>query len=113
MKIRDRGTKKWVSLMLPEHVRELKNSLIDETTIKQPILDVQKIEVMEETVLEAMKYNETLIFSIFFDGFIKTIIGKVHFIDYIQKEFRLKDEYGSIHFISFKDIVNIEKGENL
>lgn len=112
MSLRDRGTKKWTAMMLPEHVRELKKSLIDEKRIKRPILDEQEIEMLEETVIEAIDRDYPLIFSIFENGFIQTITGKVTFIDHIQKQFRVKDTSEITHFIAFKDVINIEKSEN-
>lgn len=99
--------------MLPEHVRELHRSLIDETKITKPILDEQQIEQLEEVTLEAIEKDTPLLFSTFHDGFIITIHGKITYIDHIQKQFRVKDTSEITHFIAFKDVVSIEKGEGL
>lgn len=111
MTLRDRGTKKWTSMMLPEHVRELKKSLIDEKRIAKPILDEQKIELMEEIVHSAIENDDPLLFSIYIDGFINKISGKVTFIDHIQKQFKITDDAGYKRSIFFKDVTNIEKSE--
>ncbi|MBL4952077.1 YolD-like family protein [Neobacillus sp. YIM B02564] len=109
--LKDRGTKKWTAMMLPEHVRELKKCLNDEIKIKRPILDEQKIERMEETIIEALDANQTLEFSIYEDGFIEVYTGKITFIDHIQKQFKIMDGSGHKHLLSFRDVINIEKSE--
>lgn len=111
MTLRDRGTKKWTAMMLPEHVRELKKSLIDEKRIKRPILDEQQIEQLEETIIEAIEKDIPLLFSTFHDGFIKTIKGEITFIDHIHKQFRVKETSEMLHYIAFEDVINIEKCE--
>lgn len=110
--LRDRGTKKWVSLMLPEHVKLLRKSLLDETKIAKPILDEQEIDTLEIIVLSAIENDHPLLFSIYKEGVIKTISGKVTFIDHIQKQFRVKDNSEITHFIPFNDVINIEIGDN-
>ncbi|GEN31675.1 hypothetical protein HNQ35_002040 [Cerasibacillus quisquiliarum] len=41
--IKDRGTKKWTSIMLPEHVKALKQLLADERKEQKPLLDEQHL----------------------------------------------------------------------
>ncbi|HEY4601282.1 MAG TPA: YolD-like family protein [Cerasibacillus sp.] len=41
--IKDRGTKKWTSIMLPEHVKALRELNKELDKVQKPILDEQKI----------------------------------------------------------------------
>lgn len=107
--IRDRGNKKWTAMMLPEHVAAVKQELINLKKVDQPILDEDRLAEIEMLIHEAMKYNLLLEFKIFKKGFIESIIGHTHFIDYIKKEFRIKDKNELIHKISFQKIVNVQK----
>ncbi|MDF1998786.1 MFS transporter [Peribacillus frigoritolerans] len=61
--IRDRGNKKWVSLMLPEHVKMLREYDASYNKIPKPSLDEQKYEQFNEIVSEAMEMNNILEFS--------------------------------------------------
>ncbi|MEK4666564.1 YolD-like family protein [Niallia sp. FSL R7-0271] len=58
---------------------------------------------------EAMEYNLQLEFKLFKKGYIESIIGHTHFIDYIKKEFRIKDKDNLIQKIPFKKIVDVQK----
>lgn len=88
--IRDRGNIKWTAIMLPEHVAAVKQEVINLEKVKQPILDEDRLTEIEMLIHEAMEYNLQLEFKIFKKGYIESIIGHTHFIDYIKKEFRLK-----------------------
>ena len=54
---RDRGTIKWTSMMLPEHLTQLKQDLIDVSKIEKPSLDDQQIEEMDLLVSEVLEFN--------------------------------------------------------
>ncbi|WP_268920460.1 hypothetical protein [Siminovitchia acidinfaciens] len=41
MDIKDRGTKKWIAMMLPEHVKVLKELNVDYERLKNPVVDEQ------------------------------------------------------------------------
>jgi len=107
--IRDRGNIKWTAIMLPEHVAAVKQELINLEKVKQPILDEDRLTEIEMLIHEAMEYNLQLEFKLFKKGYIESIIGHTHFIDYIRKEFRIKDRDDLIHNISFQKIVDVQK----
>jgi len=107
--IRDRGNIKWTAIMLPEHVAAVKQEVINLEKVKQPILDEDRLTEIEMLIHEAMEYNLQLEFKLFKKGYIESIIGHTHFIDYIRKEFRIKDKDDSIHNISFQKIVDVQK----
>lgn len=106
--IKDRGTIKWTSMMLPEHVQSLKNALVDEQRIEQPILDEQAIEEFELIICEAMESNETLNVEVFDNGFTNTLRGTVHYINTMKSQIILQDDKGYFHHIPFSNLVNIQ-----
>jgi hypothetical protein len=108
MSLKDRGTKKWASsFMMPEHMGMLRKAWRDDEKVKRPILDEDKIEQIERTICEAMESNETLAFTIWRDGYFQTFTGRVHYIDAINKHFRLKDENSTLQIVPFEYVVNV------
>src|SRR5699024_11183725 len=86
--IKDRGTKKWNSMMLPEHVEAVKDVFAEEERKEKPILDEQqKMEIdanikralrddllIEITYYAAFAYNKVsaiLLSADVFQGFVK------------------------------------------
>ena len=47
--IKDRGNKKWISLMLVEHRKGLEEILEHEDDVDMPVLDEQKLEEFERS----------------------------------------------------------------
>lgn len=75
--IKDRGTIKWTSLMLPEHVEMLKQMWKENDKIEKPIIDPQMMEVFERELIEAYR-NKTKITLLYFDnGYIKEYTGNI------------------------------------
>jgi hypothetical protein len=105
--IRDRGNIKWTSMMLPEHVKLLRDWKEEERIQKKPELDEQKLEEMNETINEAMAYNQTLSFVYFEDYEYRILIGHIHYADSVRKELRIVDEFGDRHDLKLEDILDI------
>ena len=55
--IRDRGRIKWTSMMLPEHVKMLREWVQEDEYEQEKVLDEQQLEQMNETILGAMEFN--------------------------------------------------------
>ncbi|KHD84746.1 YolD-like family protein [Bacillus ginsengihumi] len=105
--IRDRGNKKWVSLMLPEHVQMLKEMAIDLNRQEQPILDEDQIQELEIRINDSIQYHLPLEFTIIKEGFEQRVTGYVHRINQIQKQFKLKDMNDNVKYINFSEIVDV------
>ncbi|MGG3805347.1 YolD-like family protein [Metabacillus fastidiosus] len=106
--IKDRGIIKWQAMMLPEHAQSIKKLKEEEKKIQKPILDEQAIEEIEVNILQAMEFNQSLIFQVYIKGHLKYISGMVHYIDHINKQFRIKDEEDGVHFINFGDVIQVQ-----
>lgn len=112
MTIRDRGNIKWTSLMLPEHVRELRKYIHEEYyDIPEPIIDIQQLEEMNELVLEAMEYHFPLTFVIYQNRRLETLDGYIHHVDSQQLKFRIMGLDQNVHVISYSNVKALHKYE--
>ncbi|WP_026571546.1 MULTISPECIES: YolD-like family protein [Sediminibacillus] len=104
-KHQDRGTIKWTSLMLPEHVEMLNQWYESEKDVEKPILSSDKLEEMQRTIMQAIEYKQKV--SLYFyeaqriemlEGFIKgTGMGKLEI-----------ENHEGIEFIPVEAIVDVE-----
>ena len=106
--IRDRGSIKWVSMMLPEHVKLLKEYNESLTKVEKPVLDEQKLEEFNETICEAMEFHHSLHITYYKHGEIKHIEGHVHVVRNIEKELRIIGTDGNNYTLFLDDILEIE-----
>ncbi|MDQ0213775.1 hypothetical protein J2S13_000169 [Oikeobacillus pervagus] len=107
--IRDRGNIKWVSMMLPEHVKLLREYNESLNKIKKPVLDEQKYEEFNIVVCEAMEENTTLQFTYYQKGESKKLIGHIHDVNLLKNELRIIDSFGQKHSLKLEDIIGIGK----
>jgi len=90
--IRDRGNIKWTSMMLPEHVKLLRDWSEEDTYQEKPVLDEQQLEQFNETLCMAMEEHMEIVFTYYKDHFLHTCSGFVHYIDPIRHTLRIVDE---------------------
>ncbi len=105
MDINERGTKKWTSLMLPEHVQMLGDLEKEQDRKEKPVLDEQMITenymIMEEALRSDLKirikYYEDYDYK-YHDGYLLSIdtMNKIVFMEDIN--IRLDDVLG-VHII--------------
>ncbi|MDO3655396.1 YolD-like family protein [Bacillus subtilis] len=105
--LRDRGTIKYTSIMLPEHLTQLKQDLIDASKIEKPSLDDQQIEEMDLLVSEALGFNKELLFKLFNNGFVENVTGKVHYINFEQQKLHVKDQNDNTVYINMNNIIGV------
>lgn len=105
--------KRWaMRIILPEHRAGLARQASEKRKIEKPQLDTQQIEDMEITVAESMEFGSVLAFKLYDDGFIREVIGAVHYVDHIRKEFRVKDNKGDTNLVKFADIIDVTKASS-
>lgn len=80
MHVNDRGSKKWTSIMLPEHVEALRKLFAEYDHEEKPVLDEQQLAENERVLQEAIEYDLTIEVKYFKDYGIHTIKGRVMFI---------------------------------
>ncbi len=104
MKVRDRGTIKWVSLMLPELVEWLNEAFIEYRA--KPLLDEQKMAEIDQTLKYAVQYRAPIEMTYYDDGEYRTVIGRLEKIDQWRGFILLQNEDGSK--ISVRDIIDVQ-----
>lgn len=94
MNVNDRGTKKWVSIMMPEHVEALERMWEEQERKEKPILDEQQIEEnafkLHGALAQKLEVRVTYFSHYDFltiDGVIKDIRNKVIFINNEELKF--------------------------
>lgn len=104
LQVQDRGTKKWVSLMLPEHIEMLKEVFIEKHD--KPILDEQKMVEIDHTLKYAFANKLEVGIAYYKEGNTLRAAGKLARIDHWRGYIVLLNEHGSS--ILLKDVTDVE-----
>ncbi|MCY7903213.1 YolD-like family protein [Bacillus inaquosorum] len=88
--------------MLPEHLTQLKQDLLDVSKIEKLSLDAQQIEEMDILVSEALEFNKDLVFN---NGFVENVAGRVHYINFEQQKHSVKDQNDNTVYINMNNII--------
>jgi YolD-like protein len=105
----DRGNIKWTAMMLPEHVKLLRQFDKTHDIVEKPVLDEQKLDQLNDLIFEAMEFNSLLEFTYYHRGSTETVEGKIHYIDIHKKELRIEIQNGDILRMKLSDIIEIVK----
>ncbi|WP_071460742.1 YolD-like family protein [Bacillus massilinigeriensis] len=109
MSINDRGIIKWLpAAYMPEQRAMLRELERDELRQPKPILDEYEIEELESRICYAMEFNFPVAISKWSDGFTYEEKGRIHYLDPIRKEVRMKSSGGALIHIKFADILAVE-----
>ncbi len=87
----DRGTKKWTSLMLPEHIKALKDMWAQDEWKEKPMLDEQMIVEMNLKLQLAMNEDLTVEIEYFRDHDYHKTRGKLLGVNPLLNYLRLED----------------------
>ncbi len=108
MNFKDRGNKKWNSLMLVEHQKRLKELKIKEGDLKKPDLDLQQLEEFNFKIEEALNKNLTLKIKFYEKKRIKIIEGEIIKVEKNKKQLKIKPTNNKISVLEFKQIIDLE-----
>ncbi|MFC3885096.1 YolD-like family protein [Bacillus songklensis] len=108
VKINDRGNLKWQPFLLPEHRSLLKELKKEEQKIEVPMLDQQRLEEFNQTICDAMAFNQPLEVAYYQNGKIERAICHVHYIDIHHRELRTLDKSNHICIIKMDKIIDIQ-----
>ncbi|KKI93331.1 hypothetical protein WQ54_03585 [Bacillus sp. SA1-12] len=106
--IKDRGSIKWTSLTLPEHVNLVREDEKCIYKIEKPINDEHQLEKINHTICEAMELNKELVFTYYENGDIKLYIGYIHFLDEVKKEVRILGFHQEKYILKIEDILRVD-----
>jgi len=87
--LRDRGTKKWTSIMLPEHAKMLEYIWSESEHKDKPILDEQQLMENEMLLQRAIQNDLEIEVTYFKDHDFHTAKGEVMFIQTQNRYLRL------------------------
>ncbi|MEC1289558.1 YolD-like family protein [Bacillus mojavensis] len=93
--------------MLPEHLTQLKQDLLDVSKIEKPSLDAQQIEEMDILVSEALEFNKELVLKLFNNGFVENVTGRVHYINFEEQKLHVKDQNDNTVYINMNNIIGV------
>src|SRR5690625_1401330 len=104
MQVQDRGTKKWVSLMLPEHVDMLKEVFLEYK--EKPVLDEQQMIEIDQKLKFALETDEVIEMTYYERGMFKKTNGRLEKVDQSCGYIMLLNEHGQQ--IPLGDIIDVE-----
>lgn len=90
MNIKDRGNKKWTSLMLVEHKKRLKELKEKEGQLEKPELDEQLKDEINSKLKQALKNNLSVKLKYFKNKSFVTAAGRISKVDSIEKYIELE-----------------------
>lgn len=105
---RDRGSIKWTSLMLPEHVEMLQNLEKEENKLSKPDLDPQQIEYCHDLLQFAQTQKRPVLLHLYCNNQINYIRGIPIKTDEVTRTMKLKSEDGKTKIILLVDIIHVE-----
>ena len=101
--LRDRGTKKWTSIMLPEHAKMLEYIWNESEHKDKPILDEQQ-KIENDLMLQGAIHDNSIVeIKYFKDHDFRTFKGRVSYIDMDSRSFKV----GSVQ-IELDDVIGVE-----
>ncbi|TKC19806.1 YolD-like family protein [Robertmurraya kyonggiensis] len=109
--IRDRGKMKWTSMMLPEHVKLLRDWAKEDAYEKIKEVDEQYLEVMNETISEAMGFGESVTITHHQNHKYEVVVGHIHYWDELNGKLHVLDRFEEVHRISLSSIVDVRLTE--
>ncbi|WP_078545910.1 YolD-like family protein [Litchfieldia alkalitelluris] len=105
--IRDRGAIKWTSMMLPEHVKLLRDWAAEDLHQQKPELDEQQLEEMNSLMCEAMETGNQLIITYYEQNRHKLLIGTVHHYDEFTQKLHVIDKFNDPHYIAVNQLIDL------
>ncbi|TQR21038.1 YolD-like family protein [Psychrobacillus vulpis] len=105
-KVRDRGSKKWVAMMLPEHVKMLREYNENMKKMPKPELDEWDLATIQEQIEIALKRNVEIEFKLWKEGEIICRVCRIERIDLNKKIIEVENIYRSFT-LKIEDIVSI------
>ncbi|MBT2736590.1 YolD-like family protein [Bacillus sp. ISL-7] len=108
MAVRDRGKLKWQpASFLPLAFEMQREMFKDQERQAMPILDEYQVQEFDDRICYAMESNSAVQLTVWDDGFTHEITGRIHYVDQITKQLRVKVKSGDFERIAFEDVVGV------
>lgn len=102
--IQDRGNIKWTAMMLPEHVKMLREWQEEENQVERPVLSDWELDSIADEIKRAYKGKAAIRLTYWRDGYLKDDYGKVITIDNKGNTIVLDDPFTTTRY-PFDEIV--------
>jgi hypothetical protein len=109
--IRDRGRMKWVSMMLPEHVKVLREWAEEDSYKVRKELDEQQLELMDGMIAEAMRLGRGVTVTYYRHKHYELLTGWIVNWDALTACLQLTDTSGGEYRLQLQDIMDIQWAE--
>jgi hypothetical protein len=109
--LRDRGKIKWASMMLPEHVKFLRDWAKEDAFEASKEIDEQYLEIMNERILEAVELGKKVMITCYRNHKYETVIGTIHHWNEINQQLNMVDQCEEVQQISLASIVDVQNTE--
>ncbi|QVY63011.1 YolD-like family protein [Cytobacillus gottheilii] len=109
---RDRGLIKWQGFFMTEHVGALKQLDAEMRKVDRPLIDEFQRNEFDERIAYAMEYNLAVKLAVWDGGHIIEESGRVHYVDQVRQQLRLKSEAGDgVARVDMANVVGVEVAE--
>jgi hypothetical protein len=105
--IRDRGRIKWTSMMLPEHVKMLRDWAKEDSYEQRKELDEQQLEELNMTIREAMETGADVTITHYEKNRHQLLIGKIHYYNDYEQKLHVVDRFEEAHYIRVANIADV------
>lgn len=106
--IKDRGNIKWTSLMLPEHVKLLREWSEEDKYVDKPMLDEDKQMEINQVIQQAMSEDEWVTFTYYENKQYNLFVGKVIHYDPVKRTLKVKDKCEQSSYFEINCIVDVQ-----
>ncbi|MCK6257606.1 YolD-like family protein [Fictibacillus sp. KIGAM418] len=106
--IKDRGSIKWTAMMLPEHVKQLRDWEREEAWLENTELDEQQLEEMNQQIFLAMEEARKVAVLCRKPLGEKAIQGLIHYYDPHHRLLRIMNAEGKRQDVPLDAIIGIE-----
>lgn len=105
--IRDRGTIKWTAMMLPEHVKLLRELHEDRDKQEKPLLDEGALEEMDRMLGLAIETKLPIQINYFEKGYFKNLTGLAKRYDPLNRKLCIETREGWQQWLLLDQLTNV------
>ncbi|MBO9129370.1 YolD-like family protein [Bacillus sp. 165] len=108
----ERGMKKWRPFAaMPEQFERIQELVEAQNQMKHPVLDEQRLQELNEIIDCSMAETQALSFRYYKKGYIRMIVGYIHYYDEYKKQLRIMDLQQQPHILPIHQITDVETVE--
>jgi hypothetical protein len=108
MAIRDRGKLKWQpASFIPLGFEMTRAMFKDQQRQSKPLLDEYQTDEFDAKVCYAMEYHLAVKLTVWTDGFIKDVTGRIHNVDPVTNQLSVEVKAGEFERVAFGDVIGV------